>query len=137
MKRPVFLALLLVAAVPLAGVAQPAADNLKDGEHVEIVRSNCLACHDDSYITSARFERSEWDELLDVMVGMGMEPLDDDTRGKVLDYLETAQGPDSGEAESGGSSALAPDWPWGQPLYPPNPVDWSRPAGAAASGPGR
>ena len=132
MTRPVFLAFLLVAAVPLAGVAQPAADNLKDGENVEIVRNNCLACHDDSYITSAKFERSEWEELLEVMVGMGMEPLDDETRGKVLDYLETVQGPGGGDAGDEEESALAPDWPWGEPLYPSNPVDWSR-----GSGPGR
>lgn len=120
---------LVLAAVPVG--AQPAADNLKDGENVEIVREQCLACHDDSYITSARFAREEWDELLDVMVGMGMAPLDDETRGKVLDYLETVQGAGGdGDGEgTSGATAAGPDWPWGEPLYSPNPLDWSRPRG--------
>ncbi len=126
-KTGLLLPLALVFAA--AAAAQPASDNLKDGENVEIVRNNCLACHDDSYITSARFPRSEWDELLDVMVGMGMEPLDDETRNKVLDYLESVQGADSGDGDGpggGDGSGVAPDWPWAEPLYPANPVSWGR-----------
>lgn len=130
MKIPALLALACAVALPAAGLAQPAMDNLKDGENVEIVRANCLACHDDSYITSAKFERSVWDEMLDVMVGMGMEPLDDETRTKVLDYLEAVQGPDSGGADSEARQAFDSDWPWGEPLYPPNPLDWARDPGS-------
>ncbi len=110
-------ALLLAFAAPALGQT----DNLKDGPHVELVREQCLACHEDSYITSAEFDRETWDEMLDVMVGMGMEPLDDESREKVLDYLEATQGPESeGEGEGG------PETPWAEPRYRPNPLDWTR-----------
>ncbi len=88
---------------------------------MELVREQCLACHEDTYITSAEFDRETWDEMLDVMVGMGMEPLDDENRQKVLDYLEATQGPKS-EGESAEMQT-----PWAEPLYRPNPLDWTRP----------
>ncbi len=115
-------ALRLFVLLVLASPAFAQTDNLKDGPHVELVREQCLACHEDSYITSAEFDRETWDEMLDVMVGMGMEPLDAESREKVLDYLEATQGPESGGEEGEGET------PWAMPLYAPNPLDWARPA---------
>ena len=124
-------------AIPLALSSSAAAerqfDNLKDGEHVEVVRENCLYCHDDSYIVSLYLGREEWEEVLDVMVGMGMPPLEGEVRDAVLDYLAAAQGvrePEAGggsEAEAGEEAAELVELPWAEPLYPPNPLSWHRP----------
>lgn len=110
-------------------------DNLKDGEGVALVRENCLACHDDSYIVSLRLSREAWDETLEVMLGMGMPPLDPEVRGQVLDYLETVQGLESAEGDGAGGEdsgdAAGFESPWANPLYEPNPLDWNRPRSGA------
>lgn len=111
-------------------------DNLEDGEGVELVRENCLACHDDSYIVSLRLSRKAWGETLEVMSGMGMPPLDPEVREQVLDYLEAVQGLD--RAEGGGAdgadggNAAGFESPWANPLYEPNPLDWPRPGSGRA-----
>ena len=112
-------------------------DNLKDGEGVELVRENCLACHDDSYIVSLRLSRESWGETLEVMLGMGMPPLDPEVREQVLDYLEAVQGFESAEGrgaggEDGGNAAWF-ESPWANPLYEPNPLDWPRPRSGASA----
>lgn len=125
-------ALLSFALPPEAAAQLPPSDSLKDGEGVELVRENCLACHDDSYIVSAKLSREHWDELLDLMLGMGMPPLDPEIRDQVLDYLEATQGPnDEGDAAEGSSanSESAPDLPWAEPRYRPNPLHWGKPRG--------
>ena len=121
--------LFALAGAPAATANQY--DNLKDGEHVDVVREQCLYCHDDSYIVSLRLARDEWEEVVDLMVGMGMPPLEGEVRDAVLDYLETAQGAnDPGEGGGSDTGADAPaDLPWSEPLYPPNPLSWHRPRG--------
>ncbi len=116
-----FLRLLLPLLVVSPAFAQT--DNLKDGPNVDLVRQECLACHEDSYITASNFDRATWDEMLDVMVGMGMAPLDDANRELVLDYLEAAQGPESDDDDGEADPAT----PWAEPLYRPNPLDWTGP----------
>ena len=113
------------------------ADNLRDGEGVEAVRENCLYCHDDSYIVSLRLPREEWESVLEVMVGMGMPPLEGEVLDAVLGYLSTVQGTDAGgagdgdrvSANAGGEARDLPDLPWAEPRYRPNPLNWHRPRG--------
>lgn len=133
-------AALLLSALPAAvfgggeGQYGPT-DNLKDGEGVDLVREQCLACHDDSYIVSLRLSREAWDETLEVMLGMGMPPLDPEVRETVLDYLETTQGlrsPDAGDGGDDAPDAAAFESPWANPLYEPNPLDWNRPRSRAS-----
>ena len=135
-------AALLLSGVPAAAFAAAErqygpTDNLADGEGVELVREQCLACHDDSYIVSLRLSREAWDETLEVMLGMGMPPLDPEVREQVLDYLETTQGlrsPEAGDSGDDAPDAAAFESPWANPLYEPNPLDWNRPRSGA---PGR
>lgn len=112
-------------------------DNLKDGAGVELVRENCLACHDDSYIVSLRLSRQSWGETLEVMLGMGMPPLDPAVREQVLDYLEAVQGldrADGGDADGDSAgNAAGFESPWANPLYEPNPLDWPRPRSDASA----
>lgn len=112
-------------------------DNLEDGEGVELVRENCLACHDDSYIVSLRLPRESWGETLEMMLGMGMPPLDPEVREQVLDYLEAVQGldrADGGDAGGDGAgNAAGFESPWANPLYEPNPLDWPRPRSGASA----
>lgn len=133
---------LLLAGPAAAGGAAPErqygpTDNLKDGEGVELVRENCLACHDDSYIVSLRLSREAWDDTLEVMLGMGMPLLDPAVREQVLDYLESVQGldrADGGDADSDSAgNAAGFESPWANPLYEPNPLDWPRPRSGASA----
>lgn len=123
------------AAVAAGGNQYGPTDNLEDGEGVELVRENCLACHDDSYIVSLRLSRESWDETLEVMLGMGMPPLDPEVRVQVLDYLEAVQGLESDADDSAGGgrggNAAGFESPWANPLYEPNPLDWTRPRSGA------
>lgn len=129
---------LLAAAWTVASASEGTAgqwDNLKDGEGVEVVREQCLACHDDSYIVSLRLPREEWEEVLEIMVGMGMMPLEGELRETVLGYLSTAQGVDEPEGSSDDADAAeepsenaGPDLPWAEPRYAPTPLAWRRPA---------
>ena len=123
-------ALALLLAFASSGPAQLSpADGLKEVEGVELVRENCLYCHDDSYIVSADLSREHWGEVLDLMLGMGMPPLDPEVRAQVLDYLAATQGTeaqDVGEAEGPTAESL-PDLPWAGPRYRPNPLHWKKP----------
>lgn len=120
--------------LPLFAAASPASqlpprDNLKDGEGVALVREHCLYCHDDSYIVSANLSREHWQEVLDLMLGMGMPPLEPEVHEQVLDYLAATQGTEAEDAAEPNDRAAEPlpDLPWAEPRYRPNPVDWRRP----------
>ena len=104
----------------------PPSDNLRDGEGVALVRENCLDCHDDSYIISAKLGREDWDGVLELMLGMGMPPLDAEVREQILDYLESTQGAGAEKGTEADPSAgePAPDLPWANPRYRPNPLYW-------------
>lgn len=135
----VFAALPVLISLPVSAFAAapspqlPPADSLKDGEGVELVRENCLYCHDDSYIVSLKLARDEWDGILDLMLGMGMPPLEPEAREQILEYLAVVQGtdPDSGEPPGAGAAPTAAlpvaETPWAEPRYRPNPLDWKKP----------
>ena len=133
MKRlPLAFAVALLPAAAFAGpeergIREPAAGQESDGR--ALIDENCLYCHDDSYIRSLNLERGAWEEVLDLMIGMGMPPLDPDVQEQILDYLEEEHGPretspSSGAAPSSGTSAGAEELPWAFPRYRPNPLYW-------------
>ena len=135
MKRPLLVAVL--ALLPLAAFAVPergasfgsAVFQETDGR--ALMEENCLACHEDSYIVSAHLSRDQWGEILDMMIGMGMPPLEPEIQEKVLDYLEENHGPrgESGSAASNPAAGASADpgmdeLPWAYPRYRPNPLIW-------------
>ena len=124
---------LAVALLPVAasagaeerGIPALAAGQENDGR--ALIDENCLYCHDDSYIRSLNLPREEWEGVLDMMIGMGMPPLEPETQEKILDYLEEEHGPrDSSPSPGTGAPADAEtnDLPWAFPRYRPNPLFW-------------
>ena len=118
------------AANAVARVSQTAESN-GDQEGRALMEENCLVCHEDSYIRSAHLTRDQWGEVLDLMIGMGMPPLEPEIQTTVLDYLEENHGPrgESGTAASNpaaGASANSgmEELPWAYPRYRPNPLIW-------------
>ncbi len=131
MKRFVIAGVLALA--PLAvfagseerGVLARASWQESDGR--ALIDENCLYCHDDSYIRALNLPREEWEGVLDMMIGMGMPPLEPETQEKILDYLEEEHGPkDSSPSSGAGASADAEgeELPWAFPRYRPNPLYW-------------
>lgn len=134
MKKPLPFVTAL-ALLPFAAFAGPerglsgAAAQEADGE--ALIEENCLLCHDDSYIVSLNLAREEWNGILDLMLGMGMPPLEPDVQEQILDYLEANHGPrepsgkagntPAAETESAGASG---ELPWAYPRYRPNPLFW-------------
>ena len=142
-----FLPATAIALLPFAAVAVeggPAASALVPGSQTtgqttgsagendgwELIDENCLACHDDSYIVSAHLTREQWEEVIDMMFGMGMPSLEPDVQTKILDYLEEAHGPrkasgsGNNAAAPGSSDAEAEELPWAFPRYRANPLYW-------------
>ena len=125
-----------VALLPVAasagseerGTPAPAAWQESDGR--ALIDENCLYCHDDSYIRSLNLPREEWEGILDMMIGMGMPPLELEVQEQILDYLEEEHGPrESSPSPGAGAPADAEtnDLPWAFPRYRPNPLHWKEP----------
>ena len=105
------------------GVPAPALGQESDGR--ALIDENCLYCHDDSYIRSLNLPREEWEGVLDMMIGMGMPPLEAEVQEKILDYLEEEHGPrESSPSAGAGAPVDAEDLPWAFPRYRPNPLYW-------------
>jgi len=126
----------VVALLPVAasagsgerGIPAPAAGQESDGR--ALLDENCLYCHDDSYIRALNLPREEWEGVLDMMIGMGMPPLEPETQEQILDYLEEEHGPkESSPSPGAGGSADAEteELPWAFPRYRPNPLYWREP----------
>lgn len=104
-----------------------------DDDGQALLDENCLYCHDDSYITALNLGRAQWEEVLDLMIGMGMPPLEPEVQEKILDYLEEEHGPresrpDRGRPVAGASvDSGVGDLPWAYPRYRPNPLVWKEP----------
>ena len=122
-----------IALLPVAAFANPeerglpalAAAQESDGQ--ALIDENCLYCHDDTYIRALHLPREEWEGVLDMMIGMGMPPLDPEVQEQILDYLEEEHGPrESSPSPGAGASADAEteDLPWAFPRYRPNPLFW-------------
>ena len=109
-----------------------AAERAATNEGLALIEENCLYCHDDSYITSLNLNRAQWEEVLDLMLGMGMPPLEPEVQEKVLDYLEEEHGPRGGPRATGDTPAsgastipgMRRTFPGRFPRYRPNPLFW-------------
>ena len=84
-------ALLLLAA---PAFAEEDISILPDGEGRDETFALCTACHDSAIIRRTRLPRPQWDGLMDWMVEKhGMNPLDDELRTTIVDYLARHFGP--------------------------------------------
>lgn len=67
---------------------------LEPGPNREAVTQNCLACHSGRLIAQQSKSRKNWDKTITWMQEeQGMWELDEETREKILDYLEETYGP--------------------------------------------
>lgn len=123
----------MVALLPVAAFAGPEERGIpafaggQESDGRALIDENCLYCHDDSYIRSLNLPREEWEGVLDMMIGMGMPPLEPEVQEQILDYLEEEHGPrESSPSPGAGASADAEteDLPWAFPRYRPNPLYW-------------
>lgn len=97
----------LYAAAVLAAVALPAAGSgdaeteaesanvgdvgaLYPAEGADVTYDYCAACHSEMLVAQQGQTRQGWDELLQWMVEkQGMQPIPEDDRDIILDYLST------------------------------------------------
>jgi mono/diheme cytochrome c family protein len=96
--KPILTALALAAiATAIAEDPQPEIDpltGLKIAPGWELVRNNCITCHSAKQFLQQRGTRVTWDHVITWMQKSGgLWPLDPDTRGTILDYLEANHGP--------------------------------------------
>ncbi|WP_191090045.1 aldehyde dehydrogenase [Histidinibacterium aquaticum] len=99
MTLKTIMAAALSAAMTLPAVAQEGEDPASDigdvgalypAEGAELTYDICTACHSEMIVAQQGQTREGWDELLQWMVEeQGMEPLFEDEREIVLDYLST------------------------------------------------
>lgn len=92
-------ALAALLTLPLATAAEE--DNpyapLPKAEGVELVDSNCAACHSARTFAHMNRSRDWWDDTIDRMKSdHGMWELDGEMRAEMLDYLEANLGPEDG-----------------------------------------
>ena len=84
------LAAAVAAGLAFGGTAGEAEENLPDGAGREEVEIYCAACHSLKIVVQQRLSRDAWDETLVWMVEeQAMDPLSQDERRLVLDYLAT------------------------------------------------
>lgn len=91
-------ALAALLTLPLAAAAEE--DNpfapLPNAEGVEMVASNCAACHSARTFIHMNQSRDWWDDTIDRMKrDHGMWDLDTEMRAEMLDYLEANLGPEN------------------------------------------
>lgn len=66
--------------------ASPIDEGLPEGPGVEVVRRDCLVCHDSRLIVEQRLSQAGWKREVDKMIGWGAEvPAED--RDRLIDYL--------------------------------------------------
>ncbi len=102
MTRGFFLALLLTlaAAACLGGPASAAPISyklpdetaaFKPGPNLEVVQSNCTACHSADYVSTQprgpKFKKDFWQAEVTKMIKVYGAPIDDADVGKIVDYL--------------------------------------------------
>ena len=94
------LAVLICVALSLPVSAQPTERApeeetvLPDGEGRSETFGYCTACHDSALIRRSRFNRAQWDGLMDWMVERhGMNPLEGEFRVLIVNYLAQHFGP--------------------------------------------
>jgi mono/diheme cytochrome c family protein len=98
MKRYALLLLLVAAPAPLP--AKPINFNLpaetatfKEGPNLDIVRSNCTACHSADYVetqpTGPKFKKDFWQAEVIKMIKVYGAPIDEKNVPAIVDYLST------------------------------------------------
>lgn len=102
-------ALILIALASMASAQAPATDaaasangarpqpgqrgDAIDPAHAAAtVQSLCSKCHDIGLVTSARYDRAGWQDVLQRMYGHGLVASDEEAK-EVLDYLSAAPSP--------------------------------------------
>lgn len=97
--------MLLGASLALAQAPAPAEETpemFPDAPHREEAFYACVACHNFKLVAAQGMSRDKWNETLAWMVSKhNMQPLADEDRKKVLDYLE-ASFPPKAPAQRGG-----------------------------------
>jgi hypothetical protein len=97
--------MLLGASLALAQAPAPAEETpemFPDAPHREEAFYACVACHNFKLVAAQGMTRDKWNETLAWMVSKhNMQPLADEDRKKVLDYLE-ASFPPKAPAQRGG-----------------------------------
>ncbi len=90
---------------------------LKPGPGRELVLGYCMPCHSTTLVAANHMTRENWDKTIGKMQSVnGMQPIPDDIRRQILDYLETAQRVEDRNLQASKQS------PWASPLYSPNPL---------------
>ncbi len=86
--------LLTVAAKPISYDLPDETAALKPGPDVDVVQSNCTACHSVDYIqTQPRglgFKKDFWQAEVTKMIKIYGAPIDEGDVGKIVDYLAAA-----------------------------------------------
>jgi hypothetical protein len=106
--------------IAIGGDAAPAAHDsvasatlfeLPPGDRRSEVVSTCTTCHSAGLLLQRRMPRTGWDETITRMQEKhGLQKLEPDLRGAILDYLAANLGAADGTAEGA------------EPLYPANPA---------------
>ena len=99
MKRQLLPALMVIASLCAAAAFAAPVDYtlpdeivaLKPGPNLEIVQSNCTACHSTDYIKTQprgeKFKRDFWQAEVTKMIKVYGAPIEDADVGKIVDYL--------------------------------------------------
>lgn len=73
---------------------------LKPGAGVEVVRSNCVACHSTDYIVrQPGSDAKQWQAEVKKMIAVFGAPITDADAKVIVDYLASAYGPQGTRAE--------------------------------------
>ncbi|KUL94490.1 hypothetical protein DK26_16130 [Bosea sp. WAO] len=98
-------AVILTASLAMAQAPAPAEETpemFPEAPHREEAFYACVACHNFKLVAAQGMSRDKWDETLAWMVTKhNMQPMADEDRKKVLDYLE-ASFPPKAPAQQGG-----------------------------------
>jgi mono/diheme cytochrome c family protein len=99
-KNPILAAVSLVAisAMPMISMAKPFGYQLpeetaafKPGPNLEVVQSNCAACHSADYIKTQpqgpKFTKDFWQAEVTKMIKVYGAPIDEADVGKIVEYL--------------------------------------------------
>jgi len=100
---------MMLGAATCSAQAAKWADQLPDGPGKDIVAQNCQLCHTLERVVTSHRPKSEWQNLVPLMVSRGC-PIGDDDVATVVDYLTASFGPGhatSAAAPPTGSSPMS------------------------------
>lgn len=89
------------------------ANEFKDGEGMDVVRTTCTRCHSAAMVTQNSGSREVWQLRINTMQSShGMPAIDDTTESTILDYLETHYGQKTSSRRAPLSPHLMPANPY-------------------------